>query len=191
MKLITENYEPMKFKSIFLLILCFYSIKGYSQNYIPVERASTVKFFISNFGLSTEGSFNGLRGDIYFNPHKLENSSFEISIEANTIFTKNRSRDTHLKSKDYFYVDKYPAIYLISKSITRTGLEGRYWFSGNLIIKGVTKEVKFEFSAVQERAGYLFKGEFTINRRDFLIGSGSLVLSNNVQVVLNVTTTNK
>jgi len=96
-----------------------------------------------------------------------------------------------LKSRDYFYVEKYPSIYLISKSITRTGQEGLFWFQGNLIIKGVTKEIKFQFSAEKERSGYLFKGNFSIDRRDFLVGSGSLTLSNNVQVDIAVSTIKK
>jgi polyisoprenoid-binding protein YceI len=178
----------MKKKPLFIITICLFFISSYSQNYLPVERASSVKFFISNYGLSTEGSFSGLRGDINFNPRNIENASFEISIDASSIYTKNRSRDTHLKSRDYFYVEKYPTIFLISKSITRTGQEGLYWFYGNLIIKGVTKEVKFEFSAIPERSGYLFKGSFSINRRDFLVGSGSVVLSNFVQVDLAVST---
>ncbi len=181
----------MKIKPLFIITLCLFSIYSYSQDYIPVERASSVKFFINNFGLSTEGSFSGLRGDINFNPRNIENASFEISVDATTVYTENRSRDTHLKSKDYFYAEKYPTIYLISKSITRGDQEGFYWFIGNLIIKGITKEIKFEFNAIPERSGYLFKGGFSMNRRDFLVGSGSLVLSNNVQVELSVTTTKK
>lgn len=182
----------MKLKLILaLMIIGSLSTRSFSQNYLPIEKASSVRFFINNFGISTEGSFGGLRGDIYFNPYNLESSSFEISLDAGTVYTKNRTRDTHLKSKDYFYVEKYPTIFLISKSITRTGQEGLFWFQGNLIIKGVTKEVKFQFSAEKERSGYLFKGDFSVNRRDFLIGSGSLVLSNNVQVMIAVSTMNK
>jgi polyisoprenoid-binding protein YceI len=192
--LITDYPEisgQMKIKPLYIIILSLFSTIGYSQNYLPVERASTVKFYINNFGISTEGSFSGLRGDIVFNTLSLENSSFEISVDAASVFTGNRSRDIHLKSRDYFYVEKYPSIFLISKSITKNEQEGSYWFLGNLIIKGVTKEVKFKFSAIPERSGYLFKGEFTINRRDFFVGSGSLVLSNNVQVNLAVSTMRK
>lgn len=181
--------EQMKFKLLLtLFIIGIFSTLSFSQNYLPIEKASSIRFFINNFGISTEGSFGGLRGDIYFNPYNLESSSFEISLEAETVYTKNRTRDTHLKSKDFFYVEKYPTIYLISKSITRTGQEGLFWFQGNLIIKGVTREIKFQFSAEKERSGYLFKGNFSLNRRDFLIGSGSLVLSNNVQVAIAVST---
>ncbi|MEI8074010.1 MAG: YceI family protein [Bacteroidota bacterium] len=181
----------MKLKQLLLFVLCLISLIGSAQNYLPVERASSIKFYINNFGFSTEGSFNGLRGEIYFNPSNLEKSSFEVSVNAASVFTKNRNRDTHLKSLDYFYVDKYPTIYLISKMISKSDQEGFYWFQGNLIIKGVTKEVKFLFSAVQERSGYLFNGNLNINRRDFLVGSGSLVLSNNVQVSINVSTMKK
>lgn len=182
----------MKWKVFLVLLnLCSFCLSGRSQTYIPVDKASSVKFYINNFGISTEGSFSGIKGDIDFNPNKLSAASFDMSVNAESVFTKNRARDNHLKSRDYFYVEKYPTIYLISKSITKASLKDHYWFEGELMIKDITRFIKFQFSAEQEKTGYLFKANFKINRRDFFVGGSSLVLSNNVEVELSVSSNKK
>jgi polyisoprenoid-binding protein YceI len=182
----------MRWKALLILLnLCCISIFSISQTYIPVEKKSSVEFFINNFGITIEGSFSGIKGDIDFNPNKLGTASFDMSVNAASVFTKNRTRDTHLKSRDYFYVEKYPTIYLISKSITKASLKDQYWFEGELIIKDMTRLIKFPFVVEQEKTGYLFKANFKINRRDFFVGSNSLVLSNNVEVALSISANKK
>jgi len=57
---------------------------------------------------------------------------------------------------------------------------------GNLTIKGVTKPVEFGFSASPQNGGYVFDGEFKINRRDFGVGESSVSLSDNLTVTLSV-----
>jgi polyisoprenoid-binding protein YceI len=173
------------------LNLCCITNKCISQTYIPNEKSSSVKFYINNFGISTEGIFSGIKGDINFNPIKLKDASFDMSVEAESVFTKNRTRDTHLKSRDYFYVEKYPTIYLISKSITKASLKNQYWFEGELMIKDITRQIKFQFTAEPDKFGFLFKANFKINRRDYFVGSSSLVLSNNVDIELSVSTSKK
>lgn len=181
-------------KKHYFLIMIF--IAGCSnaisaQTYIPVAKASTVQFFINHLGLRTEGSFSGISGDINFNPNKLKDASFEMSVNAASIFTSNKTRDGHLKSRDYFYVEKFPFIYLISKSITKATLKNQYWFDGELIIKDLTHSIKFLFTADPIQDGYQFKTNFRINRRDYLIGNSSLLLSNMVDIEISVQTTKK
>jgi len=182
----------MRWKAFFILInlCCFYNY-NIAQTYIPVEKSSSVLFYINNFGIRTEGSFSGIKGDINFNPTKLSEASFDMSVKAETIFTKNRARDSHLKSRDYFYTEKFPTIYLISKSITKDPQSDQYIFEGELIIKDLTRAIKFPFRVEQEKSGYRFKADFKINRRDYFIGSSSLVLSNNVEVFLSIATNKK
>jgi polyisoprenoid-binding protein YceI len=182
----------MRWKAFMILLyLCWISNLSQSQTYIPVEKASSVKFFINNFGISTEGSFAGIKGDIDFNPTKLKDASFAMSVDAESVFTKNRTRDAHLKTRDYFYVEKYPTIYLISRTISKAPLKNQYWFEGELMIKDLTRQIKFLFTAETVNSGYLFKANFRINRRDYFVGSNSLVLSNNVDLDLSITTTKK
>lgn len=53
-------------------------------------------------------------------------------------------------------------------------------------IKGINREISFPFMAVSQNGGWLFTGEFKLNRRDFKIGKSSLILSDNLAVSLSV-----
>jgi len=64
--------------------------------------------------------------------------------------------------------------------------DGYYYLFGNLTIKGVTKEVKFPFTATAKDGGYLFEGSFKLNRRDFGVGGSSLSLGDDLTVSLSV-----
>ncbi|MCI0751233.1 MAG: YceI family protein, partial [Flammeovirgaceae bacterium] len=61
--------------------------------------------------------------------------------------------------------------------------------TGKLTIKNVTKEISFPFTATKQDNGYLFKGGFTINRRDFGVGEGSLSLADELMVKFSIATT--
>jgi polyisoprenoid-binding protein YceI len=165
----------------------FISGKGSTQTFHPTDAGSKVHFVIRNFGIKTGGDFTGLKGNIVFNPNELANSTFDVTADATTVDTDNNMRDNHLRKSDFFDVEKYPQIRFVSTRITTSTNAGRFYIFGNLTIKGVTKAVEFGFSATPSANGYLFKGEFTINRRDFGVGGNSFSLSDNVTVSLSVT----
>jgi len=154
--------------------------------YKPVDKSSSVKFEIKNFGLSVGGSFAGLQGDISFDKDHPENAKFAVSIDANTINTGNGTRDNHLREESYFNVKKYPRIEFVSTKITKSA-SGQLTIFGKITIKGHTKDISFPFTATPNNDGYLFKGSFSINRRDFEVG-GSSTLSDNLTVDLSITT---
>lgn len=156
-----------------------------SQHYQVVNHLSTVKFYIKNFGLTVEGSFTGLKGDIKFNATDLSNAAFNTSIEVNSIQTGNEARDKHLRKEEYFNVSKYPTSTFVSKQILKTEVPDTYLMIATISLKGITKEVRFPFMAKMQRDGMLFSGEFTLNRRDFSIGSSSFVLSEKLSVKLS------
>ncbi len=154
--------------------------------YKPVDKGSSVKFEIKNFGLGTDGSFSGLEGTISFDKDHPEEAKFDVSIDANTINTGNGKRDNHLREDSYFDVKKYPRIHFVSTKISRSS-SGTLTISGKLTIKGQTKDISFPFTAMPNNGCYLFKGSFSINRRDFGVG-GSSTISDNLTVELNIVT---
>ncbi len=176
---------------IIIFTFLLLKITVFSQSYLPVEKGTEIAFNIKNFGFTVDGNLTGIKGNIQFNPLKLGNARFEMSIDAASINTDNKTRDRHLKNKDYFYTEKYPAIYLTSTSITLSNNDGFYVFEGELYIRGISKQVKFEFSAKPAISGYLFHGEFKLNRSDFRVGGNSITLSDQVHVSLNVLTIKK
>lgn len=159
-----------------------------AQHYTPTDEGSEVKFKIKNFGVQVGGDFTGLKGTIKFESTKPTEGNFDVTVASNTINTGIGLRDKHLKKEEYFNVDKYPLIEIKSTKITNANKEGWLYFYGTLTMKGVTKEISFPFRAKEQNEGYLFSGEFKINRRDYGVGGNSFSLSDNVTVILTVFT---
>jgi polyisoprenoid-binding protein YceI len=169
---------------ITLLLVVLLTASANAQQYQPVDEKSEVKFGIKNFGLGTGGNFKGLQGVLIFDAANPGASAFDISIDATTVNTDNNSRDNHLRKEEYFNVKDFPRISFKSDKIIQA--KGAYQVHGKLTIKGITKEIAFPFKASIKDDGYLFEGEFRINRRDFKVGGNSLVLGDEVNVTLSV-----
>ncbi|MEO6630182.1 MAG: YceI family protein [Mucilaginibacter sp.] len=170
-------------KKCFLFLLIFAATKVASAQYKPVDKESSLKFTIGNFGFDVHGSFTGFQGSIAFDPQNLAAGSFDITIDASTINTDNSLRDKHLKEDGYFDVANNPRIHFLSTKITGKG--SAFTMYGQLTIKGKSKDISFPFTAAPADDGYLFKGSFKINRKDFGVG-GTSTISNELEVVLNV-----
>jgi polyisoprenoid-binding protein YceI len=159
---------------------------GAAQSFLPTDAGSKVKFVIKNFGINTGGTFEGLKGAVVFDPNNLSTASFDVSVESKTVDTDIEARDNHLRKAEYFDVEKYPTLNFKSTKITKTNKPEYLYMFGNLTIKGVTKEVKFPFTYASKDGGYVFEGEFTINRRDFGVGGRSFSMSDELNVELSV-----
>jgi len=167
------------------------SVQVFAQtSYTPKDDGSKVHFVIKNFGVNTGGDFTGLSGTIKFDPNNLSAADFDVSVDAGTIDTDIESRDRDMKKTEYFDVKNYPKISFKSTKVTATNKAGYLYMFGNITIKGVTKEVKFPFKATAKDGGYLFEGNFKLNRRDFGVGGSSMSLSDEVTVTLSVLANN-
>ena len=175
----------MKFFKL-IALLSVINLAGFSQTYTPADAGSKVHFVIKNFGAKTGGDFTGLKGSIVFDPKNLTISNFNVSVNSTSINTDNNTRDKHLRKSEYFNVATYPIISFVSTKISESTVTGRYFVVGNLTIKGVTKIVQFGFSATPSTTGYVFKGEFEINRRDYGVGGSSFSMSDNLKISLDI-----
>jgi polyisoprenoid-binding protein YceI len=175
-------------KICFLIVaFCIYSNCIIAQSSLtPVDADSKVKFVIKNFGIKTNGSFKGMKGNIKFYPANPGASSFDVTVDAGTIDTDNESRDEHLRKDEYFNAATYKTIQFKSTKVMLSKVAGRFYMYGNVTIKGVTKPVEFGFGATPKNGGYTFDGEFKINRRDFGVGGSSVSMSDNLTVSLSV-----
>ena len=169
-----------------LVCLLLFTAFTLPQKLTPSDNGSSVKFRIKNLGFNVTGSFTGLQGNIQFNPDDLASSYFNVSVDAKSINTGIDLRDNHLRKSDYFDVENYPQIRFVSVKISQSTKPGTLFIFGKLTIKNVTKEISFPFTATPKDEGYLFSGEFRINRRDFKVGGGSTI-SDNLTVMLSVT----
>jgi len=169
-----------------LFLSLFWMMAGFaSAQYKPDDAGSSVQFKIRNLGFNVNGSFNGLGGNIRFNPDSLTTSNFDVSVDANSINTDNNMRDNHLRNDSYFDVKNYPRIHFLSTKITTSNKKETLFVFGKLTIKNQTKDISFPFSETPSGDGYLFSGKFKINRKDFGIG-GSSTISDDLEVSLNI-----
>jgi len=116
--------------------------------------------------------------------------SAEIKVES--IDTKNKDRDAHLKNEDFFNVAAFPNITFQATAIENKG-DGEYQITGDLTIKDLTRSVAFdvEFGGLakdpwgNQKAGYTVTGK--INRNDFgltynaVLETGGVMLSDEVK----------
>lgn len=173
-------------KKILVLAAIFNTVIATAQSYSPTDAGSKVRFVIKNFGISTGGTFDGLGGTITFDPAKLQTSSIDVSVDAKTVDTDMEARDNHLRKAEYFDVENYPKITFKSSRITTTNKAQFLYVFGTITIKGVSKEIEFPFTYTSKDGGYLFEGNFKLNRRDFGVGGKSFSMSDELTVELSV-----
>ena len=173
-------------KGIFTTLAIFSTILIFSQTYTPTDEGSKVRFVIKNFGINTGGTFDGLSGNITFDPSSLATASFTVSVDSKTVDTDMEARDNHLRKEEYFDVEKYPKLSFRSTKVTTTNKEGYLFIFGVITIKNVSKEISFPFKQTSKDGGILFEGEFKLNRRDFGVGGKSFSMSDELTVELSV-----
>jgi hypothetical protein len=93
--------------------------------------------------LFVTGEFTSINGILDLDENDITKSKIRSSIDAATISTREPQRDAHLKSADFFHVEKHPALTFNSTSITRT-TDAELKVSGDLTICGVTRNVVFD-----------------------------------------------
>lgn len=173
-------------KSFLLFITLLTSSFSFSQTYTPIDKGSSIKFNIKNLGINTTGNVSGLKGSIHYNTTNPNESRFNVTIDAATVKTGNNLRDEHLNKESYFNSKKYPTLSFVSQSVSVNPNTHSLQVTGALTIKSVSKTITFPFTVEPQAEGLLFKGSFQLNRRDFNVGSGSLILSDDLTVSLAV-----
>jgi polyisoprenoid-binding protein YceI len=130
--------------------------------------AITDKYSIKFSSNDVAGIFKTFTGSIDFDEQNPAASKFDVTIDVNSINTGNGLQNKHAKGAEWFDAAKFPAIKYTSTKIVKAGTG--YQVTGNLQIKGVSKEYTIPFTFKKAGAGAAFNGSFTVNRSDFKIG---------------------
>lgn len=141
---------------------------------------SSVRFSVRHMMVSTaRGHFNVMRGQLHIDEQESAQSWVEAEVDAASVDTGNAQRDAHLRSDDFFDVERYPIITFKSTRVERVG-DQEFRVTGDLTIHGVTRSVTFdgEYSGQSnimggQRAG--LSARTKINRKDFGLTYGTLV----------------
>jgi polyisoprenoid-binding protein YceI len=163
-----------------------------------LDRAhTTVEFVVRHLMITkVRGRFTTFDGQIELAPGSDLPTSITATIDAASIDTGEAQRDGHLRSADFFEVEKFP--HLMFESTRIEGTADDFALDGKLTIRGVTRDVRltgsFEGRAADPwggiRVGYEAHG--TINRKDFglawnaALETGGVVVGDEVRIELNV-----
>jgi len=154
---------------------------------------SEITFKVKHMMISTvTGFFEDFQASAKTDGEDFSDAQIEFSAKTASVNTKNKDRDTHLRSDDFFNSEKFPEMKFVSKSFNGDKLVG------DLTIRDVTKEITLdaELNGIavdpygQTKAGFEMSGE--INRKDFnltwsaVTEAGSIVVSDKVKLAIDV-----
>ena len=112
-----------------------------SNQWIVDASHSNASFSVRHMMITNvRGEFQKLEGKVSWDPAKPEATQIEATVDTASINTRDEKRDGHLKSPDFFDVEKFPTLTFKSKSVKAKGTE-HLSVTGDLTINGVTKEV--------------------------------------------------
>ena len=154
---------------------------------------SEVGFKIRHMMLGkTSGKFTGFTGTVEYDGKDAKKWATTAVIDANTINTANEKRDGHLKSPDFFDVEKYPTIEFASTKVTGWK-EGKGKLHGKFTMHGVTKEIALDLELNGEtEKGVGFTAKTRLDRRDFgiiwnkALDKGGVALGTDVEITLEI-----
>ena len=162
-------------KKLFILMMLGLSqIALFGQTKWSIDAVhSSVKFTVNHLVISeVEGNFKKFTGSVTSDKPDFEGGAVDFSVDVNSISTDNDMRDKHLKSPDFFDVEKFPAMTFKGNSFKK--LSGnKYELAGDLTMHGVTKPVKFSVTyggTINDGMGNTkagFKATTVIDRFDY------------------------
>ncbi|MGH9948477.1 MAG: YceI family protein [Pyrinomonadaceae bacterium] len=151
---------------------------GESGTYNFDKAHSFIGFLVKHNGLVTvPGFFRDFVGMVNYDAKDVSKSSVTFTAKATSVDTGVAGRDNHLRTADFFEVEKFPEITFKSTKVEKKG--DNWIVTGDFTLKGVTKSISFPFNiagfvAGGERSGPRMgvTGETKLNRRDYGVNYG-------------------
>jgi polyisoprenoid-binding protein YceI len=174
------------------LVLAAAAVHADVKTYDVDKNHSSAGFQIRHMVGKVSGRFNDFSGKITADPAKPETGSVEFTIKAASITTDNERRDTHLRSPDFFEVEKFPEITFKSEKIVAKGKD-EYEVSGPLTMHGVTKAVVLPVKMLGTSGDLIgLEVQTVLNRKDYgivwnkVLDTGGVQLGDDVTVSINL-----
>jgi polyisoprenoid-binding protein YceI len=159
------------------------------------EIAFRVKYLMIT---NIKGVFRDFSARVFTTGDNFATSEIEFTLNTASVDTGAADRDTHVRSADFFDVEKYSWISFSGKKADKPDSKGKYILYGDLTIKDVIKPVKLnvEFGGVMkdpwgnEKAGYTLSGK--VNRKDWglnwnaALEAGGVLLSDDVIITCDI-----
>ncbi len=153
-----------------------------------------INFEIEHFGYtSVPGQFRSFDAEIDFDPENIAATKASLTIDAASFDSNHEARDNHVKAADFLDVEAHPTITFVSTNVVETG-DNTAKISGDLTLRGVTKEVTFDatlnklapgpFPPNADVAGFTITG--VIDRTEFGIDTYAPAIGVNIPVTVQL-----
>lgn len=124
-----------------LVLLLFLSPASHAQQYRFDTVHTQILFFVDHLGFSkSQGEFLKFDGGFDFSRRDFSRSKVAVTIQADSLDMDDEKWNKHMKSKDYFHVEKFPAIEFHSTRVEATG-ENKFDIHGDLTMLGVSRPI--------------------------------------------------
>lgn len=178
----------LRFTPVIALValLAFSVMPGaYGAEYTDVNpTASTISFTYNQMGSRVYGTFGKFKGDLDFDTSHPETARAKLTIELASIDAGSSDANEELQKPAWFDTASYPVATFESTRFKDLG-NNRFQITGNLTLRGLTREVAVPVLLKAENAIGIFDGELTLERNDFKIGEGEwadTVVSNEINI---------
>ena len=184
------------FITVFLGILIF-AQPVFAATYAVDKDHTSVSFKIRHILSRVQGQFRGFEGSFDYDPEKPDTWKVNATVQTSSIDTGVGKRDEHLRSADFFEVEKYPALTFKSTEVTDVTPDHAK-LHGLLAIHGVEKPVVFDLEILgtaKDPWGNVhasFTATTKINRKDFglnwnqVLEAGQVLVGEEVEITLDV-----
>jgi len=144
--------------------------------------ASEITFRATSRLMNADGRFARFSGDVVVDPAALTSARISLTIDAASLETGIAMRDNHLRSSDFFEVERFPTVTFQSVRVEAAGR--RATVVGRLTLHGVTREITVPIDVQITTTALVASGEFIVNRGEYAINYNSFVnpIGNEVRV---------
>lgn len=152
--------------------------------------ASSVTFGYSQMSVKMDGNFSELKAtELSFDPTQPETARVALEIALASIDAGYAEANTELEKDEWLALNAHPLATFTSSKVE--ALDGNsYQVTGDLTIKGVTKEVSAPFTFKEDGDAGVFEGSFTFQRADFGVGEGQWkdfgIVANDIEISFNI-----
>lgn len=160
---------------------------------------TAAQFSVRHLAISTvRGQFSNVKGTVQFDDADVTKSMVDVTIDVNSVDTREPKRDAHLKSADFFDAAKYPVMTFKSKKVEKVS-DGKLKVTGDLTIRGTTKEVVLDVDGptapVKDPWGMqrtALTATTKVNRQDYgvkwnaTMDNGGVVVGDEISIIIDL-----
>lgn len=171
---------------------------AFAQTWVIDADHTNIGFKVRHLMVSNvKGEFRDFSGTVTLDERDMSKSAVKVSINTASINTGVAKRDDHLRSADFFDVQKHPTMTFVSRKVIKTG--DRLQLQGDLTIRGITRPVTLDVqeltAEIKDPSGMIRRGATAlgkINRRDFgltwnkALEAGGVAVGEDVAIILEI-----